>query len=58
MKVIIPDGETCENCRWQNENFQYCELWNIKLELDLAFSFDCKKHEKCLNKEKVEFVYI
>lgn len=57
MKITIPAGETCENCRYQNENFQYCELWNVKLELDFMVSFDCKKCEKCRNKEKVEFVY-
>lgn len=57
MKIIIPSGETCENCRWQNENFHYCELWNIKLELDFLISFDHLKCEKCKQKEKIEILY-
>jgi len=56
MKIVIPSGEFChQNCKFMDEHFDWCKLFNIKLERTYVFEFS--KYKQCKEKEKVEIVY-
>ena len=56
MKIIIPGSEFCHpNCKFIDEHFDWCTLFNVKVFRETIFEFS--KCKQCKEMEKIEVVY-